>query len=59
MVIEYWFLKKQFEGRQREDAQLFEPQIIRKSDKAFLMEWDIPMRGSFRCWVPKKAVKES
>ena len=57
MTVKYWFLKKHFEGKQKEDAQLFEPSVIRKSDKAYLLEWDIPNRGSFRAWVPVAAVE--
>lgn len=57
MTVKYWFLRKQFEGRQKEDAQLFEPVAVKKSEKALLLEWNIPGRGAFRCWVPKTAIE--
>lgn len=47
MIVKHWFIRKQFEGLQKEFAQLYEPVILRKSEKAFLLEWNIPGRGSF------------
>ncbi len=57
MIVKHWFIRKQFEGLQKEFAQLYEPVILRKSEKAFLLEWNIPGRGAFRCWAPKAAVE--
>ncbi|MBR3610029.1 MAG: hypothetical protein IKL57_01005 [Oscillospiraceae bacterium] len=57
MKVKYWFIRKQFEGLQKEFAQLIEPIVIRKSEKALLLEWNVPERGAFRCWVPKTAVE--
>ena len=57
MTVEYWFIKKVFEGMQKEFAMLYEPKAIRKTEKGVLLEWDIPGRGSFRTWAPLSAVK--
>ena len=57
MGVEYWFIRKAFDGMQKEFAMLYEPKILKKSDKGVLLEWDIPGRGSFRTWAPLKAVK--
>ena len=57
MTVEYWFIKKVFEGMQKEFAMLYEPKVIRKTEKGVLLEWDIPGRGSFRTWAPLSAVK--
>ncbi len=56
MAVQYWFIRKAFDGRQREDAMLYEPKVIKKTSKGVLLEWDIPGRGSFRTWAPLKAV---
>lgn len=55
--VKYWYIRKQFEGLQKEFAQLIEPEILKKSEKAFLLEWNVPGRGAFRRWVPKAAVE--
>ncbi len=57
MTVKYWFIRKTFEGLQKEFAQMVEPVMIRKSEKALLLEWNVPGRGSFRRWVPKAAVE--
>lgn len=55
MIVKFWFIQKQFEGLQKELAQMYEPEVIRKTEKGFLLEWNIPGRGSFRSWAPKGA----
>lgn len=57
MAVKYWFIRKAFDGQQKQDAMLFEPKIIKKSEKGVLLEWDIPGRGSFRSWAPLSAVE--
>ncbi len=58
MTIKCWYAKKEFDGMQRELALLYEPKAIRKTEKAVLLEWDIPGRGGFRRWAPKTAIEE-
>ena len=58
MKISYWFAKKEFDGAQREFALLYEPTVLKKTEKAVFLEWNIPGRGGFRCWAPKTAVSE-
>ena len=55
--VKYWFIRKEFEGLQKEFAQLVEPVVLKKSEKAFLLEWNVPQRGGFRRWVPKAAIE--
>lgn len=57
MAVKYWFLKKKFDGQQKQDAMLYEPKIIRQSAKGVLLEWDIPGRGGFRTWAPLSAIE--
>lgn len=57
VTVKYWFIRKAFEGMQKEFAQLVEPVVLKKSEKAFLLEWNVPGRGAFRSWVPKAAVE--
>lgn len=58
VTVKYWFIKKAFEGLQKEFAMLYEPKIIKQSAKGVLLEWDIPERGSFRTWAPIAAVEQ-
>ena len=57
MTVKYWFIRKAFDGLQKEFAQLVEPTVVRKTEKAFLLEWNVPGRGGFRAWVPCSAVE--
>ena len=55
--VKYWFIRKAFEGLQKEFAMMVEPVVLRKTEKGVLLEWDVPGRGSFRTWAPLAAVE--
>lgn len=57
MAVKYWFIRKAFDGLQKEFAMLYEPKIIKQTAKGVLLEWDIPGRGSFRTWAPLNAIE--
>ena len=57
MRVKFWFIRKSFDGMQRELAELVEPVVVKKSERAALLEWDIPGRGGFRRWVPMAAIE--
>lgn len=55
--VKDWFIRHEFDTLQREYARMVVPEIVRKTEKAFLLEWNVPNRGGFRRWVPISATE--